>query len=106
MIHMETNKFLCTFQDSECSNGYVCFIYIFGETLKGRCVKICNPNQPMVIYGYSQSHGEMGSYEVNFQMCGGGWRPWPAVVARRGLLLAKARFGGMLWSLGLFKEMM
>lgn len=39
--------------------------------------------KPTVIYGYSRSNGEMGSYEVNFQMCGGrGQRLWPTVVAR------------------------
>lgn len=66
--------------------------------------------KPTVIYGYSRSKGEMGSYEVNFQMCGGrGQRLWPTVVARGVWLLAKAEFGGKfvtgrLLSLGPFKE--
>ena len=54
----------------------------------------------------------MGSYEVNFQMCGdgdGAGGLWSAVVARGVLILAKAGFGskyviGMLMSLEHFKE--
>lgn len=65
--------------------------------------------KPMVIYDYSRSNGEMGSYEVNFQMCRGGRRQWPTVVARGVSLLAKAGFGGKsdigrLLSLGPFKK--
>lgn len=68
----------------------------------------------MVIYGYSQSDGDVASYEVNFQMCRDGdgrvGGLWPAVVARGVLILAEAGFGvryviGMLMSLEHFKEM-
>lgn len=53
--------------------------------------------KPMVICGYSPSDGKMGSYEVNFQMCGDGdnWGGlWPAGVAKGVSTLTKAGFGG------------
>lgn len=43
----------------------------FLRDIKGAMYKNMQP-KPMVIYGYSWSNGKMGSYEVNFQVCGGG----------------------------------
>lgn len=45
MILLKTNKFLGASQILRISNGYVCFIYIFRETLNIRCVKTCNNNK-------------------------------------------------------------
>lgn len=42
MILLKTNKFFGASQILRISNGYICFIYIFRETLSVRCVKICN----------------------------------------------------------------
>lgn len=49
--------------------------------------------KPMVIYGYSWCDGKVESYEVNFQMCGGGDGDTVACSSGKGLSSGK----GWIW---------